>query len=107
MVLSTSHAQTNVFDDVIATSPDHNYLEAWCDHNPATGHYSIQQPLIRPLYNTRQAQESLMVWAGMAQRTNSESEAFYNFIKKHWLANQIGNQEEYFDFCEILIGDSG
>ena len=28
MVLSTSHAQTNVFDDVIATSPDHNYLEA-------------------------------------------------------------------------------
>ena len=37
--------------------PDHNYLESWCDHNPATGHYSIQQPLIRPLYNTRQAQE--------------------------------------------------
>ena len=81
--------------------PDHNYLEAWCDHNPATGHYSIQQPLIRPLYNTRQAQESLMVWAGMAQRTNSESEAFYNFIKKHWLANLIGNQEEYFDFSEF------
>ena len=81
--------------------PDHNYLEAWCDHNPATGHYSIQQPLIRPLYNTRQAQESLMVWAGMAQRTNSESEAFYNFIKKHWLANQIGNQEEYFNFSEF------
>ena len=28
MTLTFSHAQTNVFDDVIATSPDHNYLEA-------------------------------------------------------------------------------
>ena len=26
--ISSINAQTNVFDDVIATSPDHNYLEA-------------------------------------------------------------------------------
>jgi molybdopterin-containing oxidoreductase family iron-sulfur binding subunit len=29
--------------------PDHNYLESWCDLNPGSNHYSIQQPLIRPL----------------------------------------------------------
>ena len=28
LILSTNHAQTNIFDDVIATSPNHNYLEA-------------------------------------------------------------------------------
>ena len=26
--ISSTYAQTNVFDDIIATSPDHNYLEA-------------------------------------------------------------------------------
>ena len=26
--ISSTYAQTNVFDDMIATSPDHNYLEA-------------------------------------------------------------------------------
>jgi molybdopterin-containing oxidoreductase family iron-sulfur binding subunit len=83
------------------TCPDHNYLEAWCDHNPVSGHYSIQQPLIRPLYNSRQAQESLLVWAGKAQRTNSESEVFYNYIKKNWSANNIGNQAEYVDFSDF------
>ena len=81
--------------------PDHNFLEAWCDHNPASNHFSIQQPLIRPLYNTRQAQETLLVWAGSARRTNSESEAFYDFIQKYWLDNGIGDQAEYFDFSEF------
>jgi molybdopterin-containing oxidoreductase family iron-sulfur binding subunit len=81
--------------------PDHNYLEAWCDHNPVTGHYSIQQPLIRPLYNSRQAQESFLVWSGDASRTNSESEVFYNYVKKHWESNNIGNQSDYLDFSDF------
>ena len=81
--------------------PDHNFLEAWCDHNPVSNHFSIQQPLIRPLYNSRQAQESLLVWAGSASRTNSESEVFYDFIQNYWLENRIGDQASYFDFSEF------
>ena len=71
--------------------PDHNYLESWCDLNPGSNNYSLQQPLIRPLYNTRQAQESLLVWSGLAERSNSESQAFYDYMRKYWLDNSIGN----------------
>ena len=81
--------------------PDHNYLESWCDLNPVDNHYSIQQPLIRPLYNTRQSQESLLVWSGIVQRSNSESQAFYDFIKKYWLENNIGNQNSYSGFTDF------
>ena len=81
--------------------PDHNYLESWCDLNPVDNHYSIQQPLIRPLYNTRQSQESLLVWSGIVQRSNSESQAFYDFIKKYWLENNIGNQNSYSGFSDF------
>ena len=56
--------------------PDHNYLESWCDLNPSGNHYSIQQPLIRPLYNTRQSQESLLVWSGLAQKIQFRESGF-------------------------------
>ena len=44
--------------------PNHNYLESWNDFEAINGHVSLQQPTIRPLYNTRQAQESFLVWSG-------------------------------------------
>ena len=57
--------------------PDHHYLESWNDAEPAAGHYSLSQPLINPIFNTRQAQESLLKWAGM-------STSFYDFIREYW-----------------------
>ncbi|HBF20129.1 MAG TPA: quinol:cytochrome C oxidoreductase [Cryomorphaceae bacterium] len=42
----------------------HNYLESWGDAMPADGVYSLQQPVIRPLFNTRQTEECLMTWMG-------------------------------------------
>ncbi|MAP01353.1 MAG: molybdopterin oxidoreductase [Flavobacteriales bacterium] len=62
--------------------PDHNYLESWNDFMPVAGHYSIQQPMIRPLYNTRQAQESLMVWSGLASREDRESVSYHKSVKQ-------------------------
>ena len=81
--------------------PDHNYLESWCDFEPINGHYSLQQPIIRPLYNTRQAQETLLVWSNLAQRGINESKVFYNFIKNYWRDKKIGNQSEYMTFDEF------
>ena len=81
--------------------PDHNYLESWCDLNPGSNNYSLQQPLIRPLYNTRQAQESLLVWSGLAERSNSESQAFYDYMRKYWLDNSIGDQSSYPNFADF------
>lgn len=42
--------------------PDHNYLESWDDAEPLTGVYSITQPAIHNIFNTRQAQDSLLRW---------------------------------------------
>lgn len=78
--------------------PDHNYLESWNDLNPTTNHYALQQPLIRPLFNTRQAQESLLVWAGAAERTDKESKVYYNYIQKVWKKYGYPTQTEYSSF---------
>ena len=57
--------------------PDHFYLESWNDHQPYTGVYALTQPTINKLFNTRQAQESLLLWAG-------ETIDYYSFMKMNW-----------------------
>ncbi|MEP7263214.1 MAG: TAT-variant-translocated molybdopterin oxidoreductase [Bacteroidota bacterium] len=44
--------------------PDAHYLESWSDAEPVKGMFSLGQPTINPLFNTRQAQSSLLTWAG-------------------------------------------
>jgi MoCo/4Fe-4S cofactor protein with predicted Tat translocation signal len=44
--------------------PDSHWLESWSDAEPVKGIYSLGQPTINPLFNTRQAQSSLLTWAG-------------------------------------------
>ncbi|MCB9193165.1 MAG: TAT-variant-translocated molybdopterin oxidoreductase [Flavobacteriales bacterium] len=44
--------------------PDHHFLESWNDHMPKVGRYTLTQPTIRPLFDTRQWQDSLLRWAG-------------------------------------------
>jgi len=64
--------------------PDHNYLESWGDANPYTGVYALVQPTINPLFNTRQAQASLMTWAGLGSD-------FYAYVKNYWNKNILGS----------------
>ena len=42
--------------------PDHHYLESWNDAEIKPGVYSLAQPAIAPLFNTRQGQETLLRW---------------------------------------------
>ncbi len=74
--------------------PDHNWLESWNDHNPRTSQYSLQQPTIRPLFKTRQAQESLLAWSG-------NTTSFRTYIQKYWQNNFLGRQGMYGDFTQF------
>jgi MoCo/4Fe-4S cofactor protein with predicted Tat translocation signal len=58
--------------------PDHHYLESWGDAEPASGQYSLQQPVIRPLGNTRQTQDSLMKWSGRDESYSERLKEFWN-----------------------------
>jgi len=51
-----------------------HYLEAWGDVAHKKGYYSLTQPTIRPLFNTRQFQDSMLKWMG-------ETVTFYDFMK--------------------------
>ena len=48
--------------DYVATTP--HYLESWGDTMIKKGHVYLTQPTIKPLFDTRQAQETLLKWSG-------------------------------------------
>ncbi|MEM6269749.1 MAG: TAT-variant-translocated molybdopterin oxidoreductase [Bacteroidota bacterium] len=54
-----------------------HWLEEWGDAQPRKGYFGIRQPLVRPLYDSRSWQDTLMVWSGDNRR-------FYDLIREVW-----------------------
>ncbi|RMA65702.1 TAT-variant-translocated molybdopterin oxidoreductase [Ulvibacter antarcticus] len=62
---------------LVAATP--HYLESWGDTQMKKGTFSLIQPTIRPLFQTRQFQDSLLQWTGNSQN-------YYDYIKGTWAA---------------------
>ncbi|WP_350284937.1 TAT-variant-translocated molybdopterin oxidoreductase [uncultured Croceitalea sp.] len=54
-----------------------HYLESWGDLEMKKGHFSLMQPTIRELFDTRQFQTCLLKWMG-------GETAYYDYIKNNW-----------------------
>lgn len=57
--------------------PDNHYLESWNDAEPKKGFFSLAQPTINKLFDTRASQENLLTW------TNKNID-FHNYIQEYW-----------------------
>jgi len=62
--------------DVVAAN--NHFLESWGDAQVLAGYYSVIQPTINPVYNTRQAEQSLMNWS------DSPVKDYYTFVRNNW-----------------------
>lgn len=60
-----------------------HYLESWGDVEMKTGHYGLVQPTIRPLFDTKQFQEALLLW-------NGNTATYHDYIKNHWTSDILG-----------------
>jgi len=64
--------------DYVATIP--HYLESWGDVEMKKGTVSLMQPTIKPLFDTRQMQDSLLKWSG-------SDENYKDYLKTSSTAN--------------------
>ncbi|PKP01792.1 MAG: hypothetical protein CVU14_04555 [Bacteroidetes bacterium HGW-Bacteroidetes-9] len=60
--------------------PAHHFLESWDDAEPRTGYFSLAQPAIRPLFNTRQPQDTLLKWM-------TKEGDYYTYLKNFWMTS--------------------
>ena len=72
VAFSLKEDETAKHTTIAAAAP--HYLESWGDVRIVKGQYSVTQPTIRPLFNTRQFEDSLLVWSGV----NME---YYDYLK--------------------------
>src|SRR6185369_10208376 len=70
-----------------AVCPDHNFLEAWGDAEPVVGFFSLAQPTVRPLFDTRAAGESLRRWL-----SGDETEQ-YAYLRAYWQKELFPRQQ--------------
>ncbi|MDF2190910.1 TAT-variant-translocated molybdopterin oxidoreductase [Paraflavitalea sp. CAU 1676] len=68
--------------------PAPHFLESWGDAEPKAGLFSMIQPTINPLFQTRPFQDSLLKWAGNA------TAAYDVYFKNYW-TSRLGSAELY------------
>ncbi|MGZ4874270.1 MAG: TAT-variant-translocated molybdopterin oxidoreductase [Candidatus Angelobacter sp.] len=88
LAISFSDRRDETSSQTHAVCPDHHFLEAWGDAEPIDSHFSLAQPLIAPLFETRAAQESLLKWLGHDQAD------YYAYLRAFWLENIFARQNE-------------
>ncbi len=76
--------ETALLCDYVCTAS--NYLESWDDAEAVKGYLSITQPALRPIFNTRQFQDSLLKWSGSKQKYSS-------YLEDNWKELLAANAE--------------
>ncbi|AWG24042.1 TAT-variant-translocated molybdopterin oxidoreductase [Flavobacterium kingsejongi] len=83
VTFSLKEDETVLASTIAAAAP--HYLESWGDVTIVKGHYSLMQPTIRPLFETKQFQEALLTWAG-------NSTSYYDYLKGYWNASVLSGK---------------
>ncbi len=76
--------------------PDFHFLESWNDFEPRTGIFSISQPAIHHIFNSRQMQDSLLKWSG-------SSVTWQEYLKNNWQNEIYPGQSLYPDFDTFWV----
>jgi MoCo/4Fe-4S cofactor protein with predicted Tat translocation signal len=67
--------------------PSPHFLERWGDAQSRTGHISMMQPVIAPLFLTRPFEDSLMLWSG-------NKTSYDDYFKQYW-TSKLGGYDGY------------
>jgi Fe-S-cluster-containing dehydrogenase component/anaerobic selenocysteine-containing dehydrogenase len=76
--------------------PDNHYLESWGEAMPKWGTYTLMQPVMQPIFNTRQFQSSLLAWMDM-------DTDYHAYIKAFAQKTLFPKQSVYADFDQFWV----
>ncbi|MBX3019813.1 MAG: TAT-variant-translocated molybdopterin oxidoreductase [Bdellovibrionaceae bacterium] len=109
LVVSTAdrNDETSQYADYVL--PDNHVMEGWNDAQPVEGLFVLQQPTIRPMYDTRSFQLTLMSWAYLAEKGPkrlTEFETYYDYLRAYWrteIAPKVGGGKAFDDFWDQTL----
>ncbi|MFP4623718.1 MAG: molybdopterin dinucleotide binding domain-containing protein, partial [Gemmatimonadota bacterium] len=81
--------------------PDHHFLESWGDYRPRPGVHALVQPVMTPVFDTKQTGDVLL---SVARRMNATlptaATTFYDYLRERWrtlqgTAGGVGTFDEW------------
>ena len=86
-------------------------VENWGDFELQAGVYSIQQPTISPMFDTRSFGDSLIAWAGKEPKAPARlksSATFYDYVRETWKSEVVPHAVEaksrpFDDFWQTML----
>ena len=85
------------------TLPINHAFESWGDAKTRTGFYSLQQPVIAPIYDTREKEAVLLNWIGEAKSDFNDT-IYHEYLMKNWRENIYPSLNSKFGFKEFWYG---
>lgn len=85
------------------TLPINHSLESWGDAKTRTGFYSMQQPVIDPIFNTRQKEAILLMWTKGLPLVYDPA-MYHKYIMDHWNKDIYPGLKSSLSFKEFWYG---
>lgn len=91
LVVSMSEQINETTESSIIVLGINSMFESWGDHQTRTDFISLQQPVIAPLYKTRQKEEILLTWiAGNKDAFNADM--YHKYLQENWKSTVLSAQ---------------
>jgi len=79
-------------------APANHYLEGWGDVEVKKGEITLIQPTIAPLFNTRQAEQSFLVWGNSSAVSAEAENPYYDYLRNRWKGVYFPKQNKFSSF---------
>jgi len=96
--LTESENETSEFANYVI--PISHPFESWGDAQTRSGYYSLQQPVISPLFYTRQKEEVILAWVS----GNYKENIYHDYLMDNWQKNIYPALNEMLDFNRFWLG---
>ena len=92
--LSLTESLNETSESAKYIAPSNHYLENWGDLEPIKGSYSLVQPAITKIFDTRSIEECMMSWLGLGMD-------YYEFVKNNWQSTLYSTQNRFLTFSDF------
>ncbi len=102
VVIETNPSAVDEF--VTHRLPGNHFLESWGDEQPVAGFWSARQPVVRTMYDSRQA-EDILLWVAAHANKSLPYKDYRTYIHKKWAAihESIDKSLKFDDFFDLTL----
>jgi MoCo/4Fe-4S cofactor protein with predicted Tat translocation signal len=99
LVVSLTGSQNDSSAPGHYTLPINHDFESWGDAKTRTGFYSMQQPVIDPIFDTRQKEAALLTW--IKGDSSFDTQVYHKYLMDNWKENIYPAVKSKMSFTEL------